>query len=234
MSKPDITLAYGREGTEYSGSIAINGQGEGGAIEFFSGHTFPRMMSRLAKHIRDIGEVRVVLERTEVPDSTYILDEGTVELMRTDPAAAISSMTQEDRVVYVRDPAPVSEPGRRLLRTGHDTLAASFGDQVYVSVRKGSVECPFCGRWAGLNCRTTSTDQTILECCKCRQVYMGIVELTDTWCAIDIQTFINDKNQYHTWTRFYLPREWNPRGWITREDLKKMYETFNQERENAG
>lgn len=240
MSKAAISMAYGRQGETYSGTVVLDVDDgidlptSAVARIRFTGYTFPRMMSHLARCIRDYDECQVTLSRIEVPDSTYVLDEGTVELMRTDPAAAISSMTQEDRVVYIRDPAPVSAPGRRLLRTGHDTLAASFGDQVYVAVRKGTVECPFCGRWAGMNRRTTSTDQLILECGKCEQVYMGIVELTDTWCVVDIQTFINDKNQYCDGKRFYFPREWNPRGWIDRQDLMKMYETFKQERDNAG
>lgn len=234
----DIRMHYGRDGETYNGSLAVNGHTstDDGSIEHFTGYTFARMMSRLAKQIRrfNAGNVKVVLSRTEKAGSNYELDKDTIQLLRDDPAAAIRSMTHPDRVVKVpvggKNP-PQKNVGVSMgsrLRAGHDTLADAFGDEVYVLVdlARDALECPVCGRLKGEFAEVSPhSTARMYGCTNCMNGF--IVQLCgDNWASIRTAELIQVKAD-----RFYLPRQWNKGGpWITRIDLTRKYRAFEKER----
>lgn len=221
--KADIRLEYRRIGTSYSGVITVQ-------VETTSGHfcdygfvdyPYSRMMSRLAKTIQKYDEVTVVFVRTELKYASYELDQKVIALLRSDPALAIRSMSVEPIRVIVRD-KPTSLPAG-LLRVGHGTLAASFGDEVYCAVRSDTIECPVCGRWS----RATVKDIMCMNpACflRLRGKRVGV-----PWFAVKTEDVLGANAP-----RYFLPRPWNPSGgWITREELSELYRTFQKEREEC-
>ena len=221
MTKAEIKLSYGHNGETYSGEYVVSTGNPPDSKRSFVNYFFPRMMSNLATYVRDHDECTVVLSRLEVEDSEYILDEGTVELLRRDPAAAIQSMMHEDRVIYIRDSAKSSGPPPVLLRAGHDTLAAAFGDTVYCKVNPlGKFECVGCGRWSIVT-------PTSMPCTVCGLRLYGSTCGSDWFCVKTTDLLARRLGRY------YLPRLWNPRGWISHDELHAMYKDFNKERRDA-
>lgn len=222
--KADIRLVYGRVGELCDGKIWSQVYPTRGMMLVleFKGFTFPRMMSRLAETIREYDEVTVMLSRTEITGSNYRLDEATINLLKTDPAAAISQMMPESRLIVIRDEMrPSTRPPLGLLRAGHDTIAASFGDHLYCEVdSQGRVECPGCGRW-------TQVTSTQLQCMnkRCSIHIKGEVS-GSTWFIVATQDVLS-----MNLPRYYFPRTWNPKGgWITHEALQHLFTTFQEER----
>ena len=222
----EIRLHFGRVGDLYSGQVLVTYGPTRGMFTRaeFEGFSFPRMMAKLAEVIREHEQARVFMNRTEMNGSTYKLDDATVELLRKDPAAAISSMMPESRTVVIRDRSAFAVPPSRLLRVGHDTIAEAFGDAIYCVVdAKGQVECPGCGRWSEatanwLNCSNTS----------CAVRLPG--KLTGmAWFVIETTELLKLNH-----SKYYLPRSWNPkRGWIPHQELQSLFESFQQEREQC-
>lgn len=219
MDKVEIKLKYRRVGELYQGSLHTNSS----AVDF-EGITFARMMSNLAAQIRMHDSVTVELSRAELPNSEYRMDAETVELLRVDPAAAIRSMTHEDRTVHVKRVRSVTPPAG-LLRAGHDTVAATFGDFVYAAVSAtGRIECPGCGRWA------QRSGDVKLQCpnADCQLEVVG-VHHGERWYAVPTALLVEKGSR-----RFYLPRAWNPSGgWISHKDLSKLFRDFIKERDDA-
>lgn len=222
--KAEIRLSYGRSGETYHGSFYVMVYPTRGYLNrlSFDSYTFPRMMSKLAQFVREYEETEVVLERLEIKGSSYRLDAETVSQLRTDPASAISHMMPDSRVVVIRDPAKHRmTPPSGLLRAGHDTVAAAFGDSVYcASNEAGRIECPACGRWA-----------------------MVAGKCTNDTCQVQVPGTVSGMSWFITATqdllqlnlkRYYLPRSWNPsRGWISHEELTELHEAFKEERERC-
>jgi hypothetical protein len=232
----DIRMHYGRDGETYNGFIATNAPAaDKGGIEHFSGYTFARMMSRLAKQIRLFpGDVGVVLSRKERLGTNYDLDKDTIQLLRDDPASAIRAMTPPDRTVKMSSVAAQKNIGASMgsrLRVGHDTLADAFGDDVYVlmDLARGVLECPVCGRLKGEFAEvSTHSAARMYGCLSCMNGF--IVQVCgDTWATIRTEELIKAKAD-----RLYLPRQWNKGGpWITRIDLTRKYRAFEKEREDV-
>lgn len=230
MTKADIRLEYGRSGETYHGSFIVEGREDSPglllvkSIDPFSDYTFARMMSALARNIRKCSDVDVVLARLEVKGSEYKLDAGTVELLRTDPAAAIRSMMHEDRTVIIRS-SKSNRPPPGLLRAGHDTVAAAFGDDTYVSINDlGRFECPGCGRWSPCTTHVSAA-------CDNRECSLTLTGTSHggRWFAVSTAQLVAKKKP-----RYYVPRAWNPSGgWISNEDLSKMLEDYSKERDEC-
>lgn len=223
--KSDIKLSYGRVGELYDGSIWVQVYPTRGFLSRFEfeGYSFPRMMSKLAEFIREYEETTVVLTRTEANGSHYRLDAETVDLLRTDPAAAISHMMPESRLVVIRNEMKTtSQPPSGLLRAGHETIAASFGDELYCEVNQaGKIECPGCGRWTPVTSKWLSCTSP-----RCAVRVRGIMT-GKSWFVVSTETMLSLKL-----SRYYFPRNWNPKkGWISWDELNEMYETFKKERE---
>jgi hypothetical protein len=159
--KDELHLDYRLEDGSYGGTIWSRKDDQTDVLTHFWGRSFAQMMSKLAKRLRESEEGTTVhLTRLET-DKEIKLDKATVELLRTDPAAAIRMMHVPDRTVVVRDPVSGKEYGEPLvrrvmrsqLRAGHDTLADAFGERVYCRRKGNRVEDPVTGRWSKL-CRT--------------------------------------------------------------------------------
>ncbi len=226
MDRVSIELVYGRDGETYHGVLSVETPPEIVVQEKsrrFEGYTFPRMMSGLAGLIRAHDECVVTLARLEVPESEYVMDAGTVDMLRTDPAAAISSMSHESRVVYVRDPGKQPAPPPRLLRAGHDTLAEAFGDHVYCIVnQRGQFECLGCGRWS-------TVTPTSMVCSNCELRMYGTTCGGSKWFRVRTADVLGKAH-----ARYYLPRIWNPSGgWIKHDDLSMLFLSFTEERDNV-
>jgi len=228
--KGSLSMSYGRtiaDDTYYGVILLMKDDGQRSLLDF-RGVTFPRMMSRLASFIRDYEIKDVVLSRKEKEGSEYVLDEGTVALLRTDPAAAIRSMTHPHRIVKRKDRENISMSSS-LLRTGHDTLADAFGVTVYFRKQEDQVECPACGRWK-MELRELSTGplgNTKTAVCDCGAKLLVAVQ--DRWACTDIGNLNGLRVD-----KYFLPRKWNEGGpWITHEALWKKYELFEEERDNA-
>lgn len=240
MNKASLRLEYARVGEQYDGSILKQVfPTRGLLLELdLKGATFPQLMSNLARVARKLDECTgVTLVRKEAPNP-YVMSPSEVAQLIHDPAAAISSMSLEDRVVVVRDDA---QPLYQALRTGHDTLADAFGDYVYCRRREFTVEDPLIGRWTGLHrpLKELVPDHkfsTIYDRDPSAghgpRVELPWLEAGDRWlktptsCLIEIGP--------GSAKGFYLPRRWHGYGsWITRGQLMKKYETFCKERDDA-
>jgi hypothetical protein len=253
--KPEIHLYYGMKNTDpptYYGNLWSKESGKDKyKVSEFELVSFSQMMSRLAKRLRETDVADVYLHRFET-ESPLLLDPATVNLLRTDPAAAIRSMAPPGRVVHVRDKATVADEVSIKLRAGHDTLADAFGDWVYCKRREGKVEDPFTGRWSEL-CR--SELHRPLEQ-KYVTVYQGDVDRLRTidpehtgrlefpWYEADDANWARAKTAdliafgalagAHDKRGLFLPRRWNKSGpWITYGELEQMYRTYCREKEDA-
>jgi hypothetical protein len=229
--KHDVRMDYARLGDKYVGEIYVQAQPTRGFLLWAEviDATFVQLMTKLANCIREHAEVESVrLSRKELKDSFYSLDKDLISLFIKDPAAAIRSMTQPDRVVHVRDVKP-----QALLRAGTKTLADAFGDEVYIrhrvssSNKRSTGECPFCGRWWMY--RTVegprSAEPIEFKCEACSTSIMGVIR-SAVWIAIPTQNLLDLPN-----LKFFLPRAWNGSGsWITREDLAHKLSTYFKEK----
>jgi len=205
---------------DYSGTFACSDE-KHGYIESFDSTSFAQMLHKLSSILvanRD-RECAVVLSRLEVEGSRYVLDQGTVALLISDPEAAIQSMHHPDTVVHVRD----LEPYRQGLTFGSDTLASAFGHDIFFSVQGDEVECPGCGRWSADE--NTATDG-VFHCRLCELSVRG--DKTTKWLIVDIADLI--AVAVHPDDRFYIPRKWNVGGpWIACRDLSEKYRQFVKE-----
>lgn len=219
----DIELTYTRYEGLYSGEVWVQVYPTRGKVREldFSLLPFNRMMAKLAEVVRRFDNATVRLQRGEIPGSSYKLDEGMVALLKTDPAAAIRSMMFEPITVMIRDEQ--KRISQSLLRVGHDTIAASLGDDVYCAILEDKLECPGCGRW--------SKFQTISAGCSnssCGIQLFGKV-VGNSWFIVSTELLLE-----LNLPQYYLPRDWNPtKGWISWLDLHTMYETFKEERDQC-
>jgi len=227
----DVLLEYRREENSSTGCIVTQIEGSAVSIEKFERITFRDLLTRLARTLaKTAGVPRVILRRTDCVNLfPYVLDRGTVELFRTDPVAAIHSMTFETpEAVVVKKPqnTPV-EPAP--LRVGYDTLADAFGELVYVRTRATSIECPGCGMWGEVN--VSRTGRGVFTCKrKCASNFRVTISLTRLWAAVSVDALLDNEHM----TRFFLPRSWNDgRSWISREELKTKYTAYTAEKEKA-
>ena len=221
MGTIEIRLRYGRSGELCHGHLRVIGSEPLNDLNF-EDYTYSRMMSYLARVIRLHESVEVVLERIELEGSTYRLDAETVQQLREDPAAVISTMSQPARTVIVRDKQSPAHIG--LLRVGHDTVAAALGDNVYLAVDAGNFECLGCGRWSA--CLMPLSVACVSGTCGLR--LQGTLHGTH-WFSVK-----TDDVLLAALPRYYIPRDWNPnKGWIGHVEFEQMYRTFKQERDKC-
>lgn len=109
---------------------------------------------------------------------------------------------------------------RSQLTIGAETIADSFGDEIYLAVKHGQVECPVCGAWADpcedcayLTCPCDLTLSVTIQGDWAKASTEDVVELAD---------------------RLFIPRLWNVGGpYIDSNKLRSMYEQFIEEREQC-
>lgn len=214
----DVLVSYRRVGFEYTGDV------DG---EPFAGKSFAAMMTLVHTRLLELPEAGLVMRRTEREGLLPVrIDDGKVELLRTDPARYIEMHTvapvtidmsgglKGQRALARGEHAVI--PKTSGIRAGYDTIAEAFGEVVYARSRNNNVESPKDGRWVSLD---------TLE----RWLGVAPAEIISPdlgWIGIHIADLLKTTN-----SRFYLPREWNPyRSWITREQLMELLEQFEEEK----
>lgn len=210
----DVIIAYRRVGTTFTGNV------DG---KEFSQLTYEDMMLLAQTALREHPEAGLIIQRLERDDLLPVhLEPALLSLLKSDLAGYVKATTVPDRTVTLN-------PTRRLsklvaphviprggLRVGHDTLAAAFGERIYLRARRAKVEHPATGRWV---------EYTELE------KWLGtsnaeVILLSESvgWVAISVQEVLNTGT-----ILLYLPRDWNTYGkWITRDQLQAMYDEYKK------
>lgn len=227
----NITLRYRRVQSAFSsGTISLVEEGDSYEAEeplkTFECVDWYTMLRLFAEQLLEHPTAGGVITRTDraglVP---FVLDAKTVDLLRSDPTAAIKAMTYEVQTVEVSMVNLKKMPAVTTPRvyTGHTLLAASFGDQVYVRRVRQSVECPVCG------CLSPYEEGAAFICRKnCRTFELRYVVTTGEWVSFATDDLLDLSHA----DRFYLPREWNPHGqWITREQLQQLFNDWKNDKE---
>ena len=187
------------------------------------------MLTLFAEALIKHPEADAVIQRIDrdglVP---YNLERKTTELFRTDPVAAITAMSSpfgspSTTIQRVKEEAqlPVSSG----LRVGHDVLADSFGDEVYVRLNseRMSVECPCCGFWAVVGKGFTMACAN--PSCAIHKVQTSFQSPTARWATFKTTDLLAMQS-----SRYYFPRAWNVGSWISWADLNDKYEQYKKEK----
>lgn len=246
----EVTLEYKRASSA-AGCTTSTGRvlsKEGGLITEegdFSSLPFADMLTKLhqaTKNWPDEEPIEIIILRTDRDGlMPYKLDPATVQLIRTDPAAAAAALSVPDRspsgeVRRAKEAnVPIVMPP---LKVGDDVMADAFGDQLYFKVRGHELECPGCGFWGMFTSpgllndpdRAGSSFKTTFVCgkrCGCERF---IVTCNKSWGYVDT-SYLLERTKL---AAFYFPRAWNGgRPWVTRDALQRMYQQFKQEKEHA-
>jgi hypothetical protein len=173
----------------------------------------------------DVSTTRLIFRRTDREGlADYVASTEELKRILEHPIDFATRADGMSRTVVVRDTPPEVRAVVRV-RAGYDTLADSFGDNVYVRHRAddGKIECPCCGRWMA------ELDATETLRCRCTGRIVP-AKICGSWveiCTVDLTEHPNVQ-------RFYLPRAWNISGpWIKKDDLTKKLATYLQEVSNA-
>lgn len=224
----DLLVKYQRDGEFYSGSIYSYGELQ----EEFGNYTFAEKIRLVHQALQALPEVRLVFQRTDREGLLPVeLDAAMVSLIRSDPAKYIEAHTVPHRVVDLRKGTDrVSKlaekyevPKHGAIRAGHDTLAAAFGDVVYLSMRKRRVEHPVTGRWVGVTVLEHELQLPISEI-----VTLGD-ELDCGWLVVRTEDLLKLQA-----VGYYLPRDWNEKGpWISRETLQMKFDQYKKDKQSC-
>lgn len=204
----DLWLRYERVGLLYRGAYSLQEDGrswgETGAVEWSD------LLRGLARNLHDLPSVGLLLLRTDHPFASPVrIPQETLDLFRSDPAEAIRQW-----VVEV-DGGGASQ--RQAIPAGHCVLAGVFGERLYLSrdPATGKVESPF---HADMVLPVESPSLAVLPL---RQEAPG-------WYSCSTADLIASGAP-----RLFLPRNWNPLGWIPRSRLKELLDDFLTRKANA-
>ena len=234
----NITLKYRRVEHHYTGHFLYS-VGDAVVQEEFT-LEYREMLKRLCNILNQYcpkeALVVVTLQRTDRDGLLPVdLDATTVHLLRTDPVAGIAALT------YEKPSAPLTAVARKKIegavyqpepvRAGIDALAQAFGDEVYVRVRDGKVECPCCGFWIRdiLQVPAGGMGDMDVSCTKsCHNRFR--LRIFSDWASVPVAELLNATSA----DRFYLTREWaNGQSWVSREMLRKRYNAYLREKAQA-
>ena len=241
----DLVLRYRRVGNNSTGELLRRVSGEEPTQwGFFTEVTFDVMINALSHLLYSNQDIeRVFVERTDRANLTpYMLDQRTVELIRTDPVAAVASMT-----VTTHAPSQVEHQTKAArvkrvtppIAAGLATFADAFGESVYLKVRGHEVECPGCGFWSAytrpeqLDAAAIGDLVTSFVCLKkCRTLQKDspiVLYVSKAWASVSVEELLKTPLE-----GFYLPRAWNENGsWVTRLTLETKYLEYLEEKEKA-
>jgi len=230
MQDDTLVLHYQRNGLFYDGYVKTPDT-EDSRVPFEQ-YDFSQMMMMVHALLLDYHKLGLTIRRGENQSLMPIqLAPDMVELLRVDPARYIKMHSIPPRTVDLRSKekqrvsALVSNeryviPKSTGLRAGLDTLAAAFGETIYLRMRNTFIEHPGTGRWSKL---------------KEIERYIGtanweLLVTDDTkhagWVTVPLKDLLAT-----TTNKFYLPREWNTHGgWITREQLNELHAQFVEEK----
>lgn len=194
----------------------------------------------LSDQLKEYPGARLLFIRTDYSDTNpWLTHTAERDAIRDEPDKYIAANTGYDRRVLVRDQVPVSV--RLNLRCSYDTLADSFGDNLYIRIRDdGKVECPFCGRWSAevldiANSIGPDGGPVSNLQCKCLSTFyettmvLPRAKVVGPWVELETLLLLSC-----TAKRFYLPRSWNSgSGWIAHDDLMQRYDQYLKETQNV-
>ncbi len=228
-----VVLEYKREGQQSTGQVLVDEE----VLHTFTRVEFEPMLYAFASALRDHPEAIGVIQRTDRPGLIpYVLDTNTVDLFRSDPVAAIRSMSTPygSPLTTVKRTKEERTPIASGLRIGHNTLADSFGEELYARFDKdrNRVECPCCGIWGLVETADTNGSHTV-RChnpsCVVFQRTLQLKRHNGRWASFltfDLLTTHSD--------RFYFPRAWNDgQIWISWENLNTKYQQFLKEKKSC-
>lgn len=221
----------------------------------FIGLKFSQMMSRLSEKLREHPDARVVLQRTDNKGLRPIqLGEDIRVLLRDDPVAAIRSMSPQVGQPVTQSGSDFSQrvsldmPKQRV-RSGHDTLADAFGEEVYLEMKTGTIQDPETGHWASLGFEVKTGGFMIRKEGSNKSSEWLRIELVEGPAGPMDSPDFTSKLAQARWAkmktaellkrscqRFYLPRQWNTsekRPWITHEELRQKYQEYLEEKEKV-
>lgn len=228
-----IDLEYQRDGEAYSGKLSGVEEGGGFSISFFN-YSFAKMLRALHLVLVEHQTADVVLGRLERPGlMSYTLDEGTLDLLRRDPVAAIKHFSPSfERGTLPPPKRPSTDPtlpsAPQFLRVGSETLADAFGELVLLRQRVGRVECPKCGRYRA-ECGTGGC--ILCEVCGFVVPVRGLGQCTDAveWVQVSVRCLLAARLD-----RYFLPRAWNSTPpWIYYYDLRSKLEDYLRNKEQV-
>lgn len=222
MSLPEMVIRYRHdEGDTCTGELLLrwaDGSLPGEQLHELTRVVFNKMMGMVSDELRKHQVSKLIMERTDRGGlKPFVFDNPTVELLRSDPVSVIRLMNIPPIHIDLRKgkPAPLTP----IFTAGHDTLSHGFGDEVYVKLRKGEVECPCCGMWSPV-------DTSFVFGCKKKCKLMIPMRFTEKWGVVKVQDLLT-----FNLDRYYLPRDWNKsNGWITRADLEALFEQWKKEK----
>lgn len=205
----NLRLTYSRVGgKELSGEWEL----PTGEVRPFEGFTYEATMRATGELLQAYPEARLVIKRVEAPYE-MTLPVAVEGLLRNDFDQAMEVLNPPPQRVVV---APIRRQVKVGLRHGHDTLADAFGEEVYVSRRDGLVESPFTGRWEP----ETGAHNLVASVA---------VPGPPEWMILSVELLLRVDAE-----RYWLPRRWNPgEGWVTKEDLSAMLNTYKKEKANV-
>jgi hypothetical protein len=218
----EFLLQYKRVEENYDGVIFANG-----VLEVaFKQYSFATMMTVLHHALAANPDATVKLQRAESANFMPIfMEQNMVDLLRADPAKYIEAHSIPHRVIDLRKRDRTSKLAekhvvpRPVIRAGHDTLAAAFGDIVYLSCRNHRVENPITGRWCSVGELEATHGIKVLE---------TIQQDNGGWVTMALEQLLDLSSGTNG---YYLPREWNAHGpWISKDELVQKYNQYKEER----
>lgn len=235
-----VILAYRRSREELStGTVLLTAGGAAQTVLLsFEDLEYRKMMREFAVFLLQYPDAGGAIQRTDRPGLVQIpLSPDELALFRSDPVEAIRQrMIPPQRVVIGIDKA--SSPDRTVVHSvpaldaGYATLVEHFGDTVYGRARLNTtkdrkfpeVECLCCGEWSMID----NIDEKLSYTCWSCNYQLSIEDLAmeSGWAGV----LVKDLLQHTGREKFFIPRRWNGKNWITREDLEKRFADYNKEK----
>ncbi len=255
MQVRDLILAMRRhEGLDGEGRHRFDGyldyvceeEVDRGRVEF-QGVLYREAIRLLAQYARKHQGARLFIVRLDQrPQKVALqLDGPLSKLIRDDPVAfmelmdptmgrpqklGISTGVKKEHSASVK-PNP--------LPAGHDTLADSFGEYVYVRLKDDKTESVWDGRWYEWHHNPYSShggqfisipDDLYKAPDECR-LTQDPYYVNEKWARYETKQLL-EVAERRKQEKLFLPRRWNKDGpWIKTDDLRKKYDEFVKEKE---
>lgn len=223
----EVRLYYKRVQNDRSlGHIEYLNGDEKKVLHSFDAITWVPMLSKFAKELQAYPQAAGVIQRTDREGLRGMrLNEAELMLFRTDPAAAIRSMTYLPLSVKMRtgeEQVNVMQP----FPASIDSLVETFGTVLYLRLYRDLedyfVECPVRATWEPLR-------GTHIRLLGNLELELSLDYKDHGWAGVSARTLLDKR-----FPQYFLPRQWNKTGaWISWEDLHGMLTSFEKERESA-
>ena len=230
--RDSILLSYVRTPScKFDGTVSTSCQSSRRVLAVITEQDFAGVLTALSAEAVQLPDASISIVRGDAPGDPMTLPDAECVMLREDLNTYIDKLT----VAPITHRSGAEKPKAVLsvsLRGGYDTLADSFGADVYVAYRlsddknEPQVESPISGRWISLvTHQGVSYLDVVGSTCE-------VVVKCKRWATISTKTLIEISRSSDS--DLYLPRRWNTSGLkISGNDLRKMYETFIKEKSNV-